>query len=64
MLGAAGDSARRLPRPAWMPPGVVPTLPALHVKGTLAEVPALAYRASACGAESAFRFAPLGGAMT
>jgi tRNA(Ile)-lysidine synthase len=64
MLGAAGEGARRLPRPGWLPPGVVPTLPALHVQGTLAEVPALAYRAAACGAESAFRFAPLGGAMT
>jgi tRNA(Ile)-lysidine synthase len=63
-VGAAGQGARRLPRPGWMPAGVVPTLPALYVNGTLAEVPALAYRITSCRADSAFRFAPAGGAMT
>ncbi|PWS36725.1 tRNA lysidine(34) synthetase TilS [Falsiroseomonas bella] len=64
MIGAAGEAARRLKRPGWMPAGVVPTLPALYVNGTLAEVPALAYRIASCRADSAFRFAPAGGAMT
>jgi tRNA(Ile)-lysidine synthase len=42
-IGAAGPEARLLPRPAWMPAAVVPTLPALRRNGTLAVLPALAY---------------------
>ncbi|WP_137178056.1 tRNA lysidine(34) synthetase TilS [Roseomonas sp. AR75] len=64
VMAAAGEAARRLPRPAWMPASVVPTLPSLHLKGTLAEVPALSYPAGGCHAGYAFRFAPAGGAMT
>ncbi len=62
-LGAAGEGARRLPRPAWMPAGVVPTLPALWRKGVLAAVPALAYPDPRSAARHAVRCAPLAGAV-
>ena len=63
-IAAAGDEARRLPRPAWMPAGVVPTLPGLRRNGTLAAVPALAYPAIELAARHVLRFAPLAGAAT
>lgn len=64
LLGAAGDAARRLPRPAWLPAGVVPTLPALCRNGVLAVVPALAYPDPSTAARHALRFAPWAGAAT
>jgi len=62
MLGAAGEAARRLPRPAWMPASIVPTLPALYRDGVLAAVPALAYPDPDLAARHALRFAPRAGA--
>ncbi|MGG5822665.1 tRNA lysidine(34) synthetase TilS [Falsiroseomonas sp. HW251] len=60
-LGPAGPAARRLPRPAWMPAGVAPTLPALLRNGELAVVPALAYPDATIAVCHALRFAPLAG---
>jgi tRNA(Ile)-lysidine synthase len=62
LLGPAGEAARRLPRPAWIPGAVVPTLPALHAQGTLAAVPALAYPSLDMAARHAIVFAPRAGA--
>jgi tRNA(Ile)-lysidine synthase len=64
VAAAAGEAARRLPRPAWMPAAAVPALPALHRDGVLAAVPALAYPAAACANGMIFRFQPVGGAAT
>jgi hypothetical protein len=63
MIAAAGEAARRLPRPAWLPTAVVPTLPALHCDGALAAVPTLAYSAMACGSRVTVRFVPGGGTV-
>jgi tRNA(Ile)-lysidine synthase len=60
-LGAAGEAARALPRPSWLPGAVVPTLPALHREGMLAVVPALAYPDSETAARWPLRFAPVSG---
>lgn len=60
-FGAAGEAARRLPRPAGMPAAVVPTLPALHADGALAVVPALAYPNPQIAADWPMRFAPAAG---
>lgn len=62
VLGAAGEAARRLPRPRWMPAQVVPTLPALHCNEKLAVVPALSYPSRDMAEHHAVRFAPMGGA--
>lgn len=61
-LGPAGPEARRLPRPAWLPDEVVPTLPALRRNGTLAAVPALAYPCTAAADGHLLRFEPRAGA--
>jgi tRNA(Ile)-lysidine synthase len=61
-VAAAGEAARRLPRPAWLPGDVVPTLPALRREGTLAAIPALAYPEAEIAARHVLRFAPLAGA--
>lgn len=63
MLGAAGEAARALPRPAWLPGAVVPTLPALHCNGVLAVLPALAYPDAQTAARWPMRFAPVAGAV-
>lgn len=60
-LGAAGEAARRLPRPAWLPGAVVPSLPALRAKGALAVVPLLAYPDPVAAARWPLRFWPAGG---
>lgn len=60
-LGAAGEGARALPRPSWLPGAVVPTLPALHREGMLAVVPALAYPDRQTAARWPLRFAPVAG---
>jgi tRNA(Ile)-lysidine synthase len=60
-LGAAGEAARALPRPPWLPGAVVPTLPALHCDGVLAVVPALAYPNPQTAARWPLRFAPVAG---
>lgn len=62
VIAAAGEAARRLPRPAAIPAAVVPTLPALHRDGVLAAVPALAYPSQAIARRHAFVFAPGAGA--
>jgi tRNA(Ile)-lysidine synthase len=64
LFGPAGEAARRLPRPAWLPGAVVPTIPALHRNGKLAVVPALAYPSAEVAARHAVLFAPGGGAAT
>jgi tRNA(Ile)-lysidine synthase len=64
LLGAAGASARRLPRPGWMPAGVAPTLPALWREGTLAALPALAYPARQDLVRIQPGFAPVAGSAT
>lgn len=61
MLGAAGEAARALPRPGWLPGAVVPTLPALHRDGVLAVLPALAYPDALSAARWPLRFAPAAG---
>jgi tRNA(Ile)-lysidine synthase len=61
MLGPAGEAARRLARPPWLPAAVAPTLPALYIKGTLAAVPALAYPSSEVAARHRIAFAPAAG---
>ncbi len=62
-IGAAGEAARRLPRPAGIPAAVVPTLPALYRDGVLAAVPALAYPAPGIAGRHAFVFAPGAGSF-
>jgi tRNA(Ile)-lysidine synthase len=61
VLGAAGEAARGLSRPGWLPAAVVPTLPALHRNGMLAAVPALAYPSTEWAARHPLRFLPLAG---
>ena len=61
-IGAAGETARRLLRPDWLPASVVPTLPALYSNGALAVLPALAYPHPDLAARHALRFAPRAGA--
>jgi hypothetical protein len=61
MIGPAGPAARRLPRPAGIPAAVVPTLPALHVNGVLAVLPALAYPSPHVASRHGFVFAPIAG---
>ncbi len=60
-LGAAGEAARALPRPAWLPGAVVPGLPALHRDGVLAAVPALSYPSAQTASRWPIRFAPATG---
>jgi tRNA(Ile)-lysidine synthase len=62
-LGAAGEGARALPRPAWLPGAVVPTLPALHREGMLAVMPGLAYPDRQTAALWPLRFAPVAGSV-
>jgi len=61
VIGPAGEAARRLPRPAAIPAAVVPTLPALHAKGVLAVLPALAYPSPDVAGRHGFVFAPIAG---
>jgi tRNA(Ile)-lysidine synthase len=61
VIGPAGPAARRLPRPAGIPAAVVPTLPALHVNGVLAVLPALAYPSPHVASRHGFVFAPIAG---
>ncbi|WP_372624235.1 tRNA lysidine(34) synthetase TilS [Falsiroseomonas sp.] len=63
LFGAAGKAARALPRPAWIPAAVVPTLPALLYDERLAVVPALAYPSPDIAARHAVFFAPHAGAV-
>lgn len=62
-IGAAGEAARRLPRPAGIPAAVVPTLPALWRDGVLAVVPALAYPSAEAARRHTLVFAPGAGAV-
>ena len=62
-IGAAGEAARRLPRPADIPAAVAPTLPALYRDGTLAVVPALSYPSADAAHRHALVFAPGAGAV-
>jgi hypothetical protein len=62
-IGAAGEAARRLPRPADIPAAVVPTLPALYRDGTLAVLPALSYPSNEAARRHALVFAPGAGAV-
>ena len=62
-IGAAGEAARRLPRPADIPAAVAPTLPALYRDGTLAVVPALSYPSEDAARRHALVFAPGAGAV-
>jgi tRNA(Ile)-lysidine synthase len=64
VLGPAGEGARGLPRPGWMPPGAVPALPALWRNGVLAALPALAYPDTGIAARLALGFAPQAGAAS
>jgi tRNA(Ile)-lysidine synthase len=64
MVAAARGAARRLPRQAWLPAAVAPTLPALHCEGALAAVPALAYSDPVWKNRVVFRFLPAGGTVT
>jgi tRNA(Ile)-lysidine synthase len=61
-IGAAGEAARRLPRPVGIPAAVAPTLPALWCDGVLAVVPALAYPSVEAARRHALVFAPGAGA--
>lgn len=61
VIGAAGEAARRLPRPGAIPAAVVPTLPALHRKGVLAVLPALAYPSMDVASRHGFVFVPSAG---
>lgn len=63
VIAAAGEAARRLPRPVGIPAAVVPTLPALHRNGALAVLPALAYPCASAARRHAFLFMPGTGAV-
>jgi tRNA(Ile)-lysidine synthase len=68
VIAAVGEAAPRLPRPAWLPAEVVPTLPALLRAGMrgderLAAVPALHYPSADFVARHAMSFAPGSGAV-
>jgi tRNA(Ile)-lysidine synthase len=64
LVGALGGTASDLPRPAWLPAAVAPTLPALFTRDqrVLVAVPGLSYPSWNLVPDALLRFAPRGGA--